>query len=206
VKNLELIDHSEKLRLLNIGFKGWAKLLLFGLYVLEELFVEGEIAVGDLKIMLKRPENVKEFAFFRQVLFVVPTVVAELVKSEMGTEKLEMQLRALPFDGKELSEEFLRGALYGELQLPERLSQLRKTVDRIKAAPFLLEAFAIRLREMFFRLNDGEKAEIMAFQRFVAEVRAVLMGETESQNSINKEIQRLETLRNTRRLKDDRPN
>jgi hypothetical protein len=201
-KNLELIDHSEKLRLLSICFRGWARLLLFALYILEELYVEGEIKIGNIKVVLSRPENMKEPTFLRYMLFLAPVLVSEAVKQELGTEKLEIQLKEIPFGPREVSEEFLRGVLYGDLRLPDKLQQLKRTVDRVKTAPFLLEAFVLRLHEMFFRLDDRDKGSVIAFQRFAAEVKAILDGGGE--RSVEREIQKLEVQKNLQKLKPEK--
>lgn len=199
-KNLELIDHPEKLRMLGICFRGWAKLLLFGLYILEELYVEGEIKIGELKITLKRPTSMKEPDFIREILFLAPLFTADFIRHELGTEKLDLQLKEIPFDPKEIPEEFLRGVLHGDLRIPDKLAQLKLTSQRIKTAPFLLEAFAIRLREMFFRLEDDDKGSVIAFQRFAAEVRAMLAGELSSA-FVDREMHRLGTLKHAQMLR-----
>ena len=82
--------------MLGICFRGWAKLLLFGLYILEELYVEGEIKIGELKITLKRPTSMKEPDFIREILFLAPLFTADFIRHELGTEKLDLQLKEIP--------------------------------------------------------------------------------------------------------------
>ena len=173
LKNLEGIPRQSKEEHLQAVLEGWATLVRYTCLLFETLLGDEQIVVGPLKFQLKLPPEVK--ATVLRILFLnIPLLVSLLLRKDLGSQKLAVQLKENE-RAASMTVEFLQTGLYADMKLPEYLGQLSKLHKRVQSSRFFLEALLTKLRDIYLRF-DVSPAEQERFRRLVLEIGADFQG------------------------------
>lgn len=173
LKNLENLPKELKLQYLDEVLEGWSTLLRYACITFHETLEKGELKIGDVVCKLVVPENVNK-RFLRLMFLGIPQVVGDYIRRDLGTEKLEQELKNVPGD-RHITPSFLPTTLCAELKLPEYISELEKLRKRIRGSGFFSEALLLKLQEIYVRYGVDEK-ERPAFRKLAGEISADIQG------------------------------
>ncbi|WP_338156393.1 metallophosphoesterase [Bradyrhizobium elkanii] len=173
LKNLENIPKERKELHLAKILDGWSTLMLFACLAFKDSIESREIRLGPMKLLIDLPEKADARAF-RMIFLTIPVVVSELVRRDLGSQKLALQLRNENL-ASSLSASFLQTALYADLKLNEYLGRLKAFRTRAGQSMIFQEALLIKMRELFLRLGLSEE-DHHSFVTIAAEISAELKG------------------------------
>lgn len=173
LKNLENIPREKKEEHLEKILEGWSTLLRYICLMYKNALIDKKFVLGTREFKFEVPEHIvaRKIRYF---FLRLPTLVSGLLRTHLGTQKLELQLRR-DYPKRSLTVAFLQTGLYADLQLTEYLNQLKSLHKRVSESPFFLEALLVKLRDFYLRFGVA-RYERVAFRRLIAEIRADVEG------------------------------
>ncbi len=192
IKNLEDIPREKKEYHLQRVINGWALVTAFSVRLFALLFEDGEVKTGDTTFVFDDGRQT-DGRQIRMLMANIPTVVSNVVRAHVGTEKLNLQLKSV---GENAVESFLAQSLRLDMRLPEILTDVRRTLAKSKGEPIVLEFWMWKLRDSFMRFGLGE-IDTAQFRRLIAEADADVLGLKGSDRSdrISETLQRVDKRR-----------
>jgi hypothetical protein len=126
--------------------------------------------------------------------------VSHWVRGDVGTQKLELQLRNVKL-ADSITALFVQIGLYADLRLTGYLKGLQEFVVSIRQSEFFLEALMVKLRDIFIRFGIPKEHE-RAFAELVAEISADAQGLTGKERSqhLSRTVQDLHQRRQVAKL------
>ena len=194
LKNMELIDDTEKRRHLTKVWHGWGCFLHLSLHLASEIAIHRRIRIDGVLYEIAAPHGISNEALARLIALNLPMGVSRLISANLGTEKLEKQLTepALDEARNPLVFEFFRAALISDLRLPASEHALGAALDVMQSSAYLTEAMIWKIAELrrYDKLSN-DKFDKLAPR--VATAISVLKGGTSDQreNEKRKQISRL---------------
>ena len=92
MKNLENIPKAKKEQHLRKILEGWSTVMLYACIVFKEITERRTLQVGPIKFTFDLPETLD--ARLLRILFVhIPIIISDLVRRDLGSQKLALQLR-----------------------------------------------------------------------------------------------------------------
>lgn len=173
LKNLENIPKGPKELHLTKILEGWSTLMLYACLAFKDSIESREIHLGPMKLLIDLPEKADARAF-RMIFLTIPVVVSELVRRDLGSQKLALQLKNDAL-APSLSADFLQTALYADLKLNEYLGRLKAFRKKTDQSMIFQEALLIKMRELFLRLGLSEE-DHHSFVTIAAEISAEIKG------------------------------
>lgn len=165
VRSTELVEDSAKRAHLSKVLAGWGKLTLHSLLHVPSLVKNRRMVIGGVTYEIFFPRTMKDDEIARRVYFGLPRGISGLVKTYLGSEKLERQLSedSLSQSQEEGLVKFLRRSLYCDLRLPGFIEQFKQLEEDLRGMRFLYEAFAWKGWEMIakFALSNQEYNDIV---------------------------------------------
>jgi hypothetical protein len=183
LKNLEFIDGPEKQRHLGIVLEGWAQALVFGIFMLRLLLEKSEIELSGTKFKFGFKLREEDTAIVRYFFLILPTFVSYYLRNDLGTEKLELALRANQ-GSNAISVEFMRTCLLLDLRLSDYEKSVSKFVKSVRKKPFFIEAMIVKLRDFYLR-NSFSSHEDGVVRRLLQELFELLPSDDGSEKSSN---------------------
>lgn len=202
LKNSEGIPAQAKAKHLQAVLEGWATMLRYACLLFQAVFDKEILEVGSLKYRLDRP-SIRP-GVLRKLFLTIPLIVSYFLRRDLGSQKLEVQLRDIHASGS-LTAAFLQTGLYADMKLDEYIGQLRKLQKRVTNSPFFLEALLVKLRDIYIRYNIAP-GEIKSFRSLVVEISADVKGlkgseRTEHTKKVIEDIERRELVARLRQEK-----
>lgn len=147
LKNMELIEDTEKRRHLGKVWRGWGTFLHLGLNMVEDLAHHRRVRINGVLCEVYAPKDMADKELARIIALNMPTGVARLIFASLGTEKLERQLTEPDLESTEqpLVYEFFRTALIADLQLSAAGRALAIALERLVSSPYLSEALVWKI-------------------------------------------------------------
>ena len=177
LKNLENMPKAKKEQHLKVILEGWSTVMLYACIAFKEIIEKREIQLGSVKFKFDLPKDI-DARVVRIIFLHIPIVISDIVRRDLGSEKLAVQLRNENL-ASTLSDLFLQTSVYADLKLDEYLKQLKALKDRVTASGsrVFLESILIKMREIYLRL--GLRADEQdGFLRVAAELSAEIKGLT----------------------------
>jgi hypothetical protein len=112
--------------------------------------------------------------FLRMFFLTIPVLVSELLRRDLGSQKLFLQLKNDEL-AKSLSDTFLQASLYGDLKLPEYIGRLKSFRQKSRHSQIFQEILLLKMRTIFLRLGLQEN-EQLPFLALAAEISADIKG------------------------------
>jgi len=190
LKNLENMPKAKKEQHLKVILEGWSTVMLYACIAFKEIIEKREIQLGSVKFKFDLPKDI-DARVVRIIFLHIPIVISDIVRRDLGSEKLAVQLRNENL-ASTLSDLFLQTSVYADLKLDEYLKQLKALKDRVTASGsrVFLESILIKMREIYLRL--GLRADEQdGFLRVAAELSAEIKGLTGEERK--REIDRYST-------------
>lgn len=212
VKNMELIEDSEKRRHLANIWRGWAIFLHLSLAIVSELAQHRRLRINGVMYEFNAPIGMSDEELSRIIALNMPASISRIIAGSLGTEKLERQLTEPDFAelNYPLIYEFFRSSLIADLRLDATPGALQAALAALKDSTFLLESLIWKIADL--RRMDGIKqAHFDALVADLAGSVARLKGGTpkERGEEKRKQIVRLKRegtlLRIKRQHDDERP-
>lgn len=175
LKNLENIPKEKKEHHLRIILDGWSKVILYGCLGFKDIIEVRELEIAGTKIHLDLPEKI-DARTVRSIFLTIPVVISEILRKDLGSPKLSMQLKNDSL-ADSLSDAFLQTGLYADLKLSEYIGRLKAFRARSEKQGSLIfqEILLEKMRLLFLRLGLEEE-EQRAFLAIAAEISATLKG------------------------------
>jgi hypothetical protein len=204
LKNLENIPKEKKEEHLRNILDGWSKVILYACVGFKDIIEVRELRIGGTKIHLDLPDKI-DARTVRSIFLKIPVVISEILRRDLGSPKLSLQLRNDSLAGS-LSDSFLQTGLYADLKLPEYLGRLKafRTRSERQGSSIFQEILLEKMRMLFLRLGL-EDAEQHSFLAIAAEISAGLNGLTgeERQREIVRYMTDLRKKDQVNRLRDN---
>lgn len=175
LKNLENIPKEKKEEHLSKILDGWSKVILYACVGFRDIIEVRELEIAGTKVHLDLPNKV-DARTVRAIFLKIPVVISELLRRDLGSPKLALQLKNDDL-ATSLSDSFLQTGLFADLKLSEylgRLKSFRARADKQNSMIFL-EIMLEKMRLLFLRLGLDE-SEQPAFLAIAAEISAQLKG------------------------------
>jgi hypothetical protein len=204
LKNLENIPKGKKEEHLRNVLEGWSKVILYGCVAFKEIIEVRELEMAGTKIKIELPDKV-DARLIRSIFLSIPIAISELLRRDLGSQKLALQLRNDSLAAT-LSDHYLQTGLYADLKLPEylgRLKAFRKRAEK-QASLIFLELLLLKMRRLFLRLGleDDEQHGFLAIAGEISADLKGLSGE-ERQREIDRYTTELQKKDQVNRLRDN---
>lgn len=202
LKNLENIPKQQKEAHLEKILEGWSTLMVYACLAFKESMEARTIQLGDMKLVIDLPEKADARAF-RGIFLSIPVVVSELVRRDLGSQKLALQLKS-DTATQSLSAGFLKTALYADLKLPEYIGRLKGFREKAESSLIFQELLLLKMRQLFLRLGLSEE-EQHPFLTIAAEISAEVKGldGEERQREIDRYTTELKKKDQVKRLREN---
>src|SRR5262249_66612 len=138
---------------LRLVLQGWSTIILYASIVFKEVIDQRKIEIGNMKFTIELPDKI-DARLLRLIFLSIPVAVSDILRRDLGSQKLAMQLRADSVAGT-LSDAFLQTSLYADLKLPEyinRLKAFKRKAGEVSSHIFL-EALLMKMHAIFLRLG-----------------------------------------------------
>lgn len=173
LKNLENLSKEQKEKHLRQVIGGWATVLQYACLLFRDLIEKPEIKLGTMSFRLVLPEK-STAELLRRIFLQIPTTISHMVRQDIGSQKLELLLRA-EYSDMNLAENFLQSGVYADLKLKEYLLKLNRLHKKIDGKTFLLEALLVKMRDIYMRFGVSD-TDREPFRHLVAEIYADVLG------------------------------
>ncbi len=195
VKNMEMIDDTQKRAHLEELWRGWATFLHFSLGIVTELVRHRRIRINGVLYIVNAPHGMTDAELVRAISVQMPTGISELLSATLGTEKLERQLLNVePASDAPLIYEFFRVALVADLRLAAVPRVLSSGLDRLRKSSYLSEALITKIS--YLRRLDRLKGE--HFEE-IAPALATAIADLKGGSRKSKEIEKRRQLEHLKR-------
>lgn len=196
LKNLEGIPHATKMRHLEKIVSGWASIAVFFINLIPLLFEGGNLQFAGRKIQFVNTAKIAG-EFIRALMIHVPVLVSSLMRADLGTLKLELQLKDLECLDKPVSD-FLRIGLLADMKADAFIKMISRFFKTYSGSPFLIESSIRKILDMYYRYGL-KKAEMDEIEKIIADTCSKHYG-TDGERERSTMITRLKTQRLISRL------
>jgi len=153
--------------------EGWSRLILYACIVFKTVIERRKLEFGDMSFEVQLPAKF-DARFLRMFFLTIPVLVSELLRRDLGSQKLFLQLKNDEL-AKSLSDTFLQASLYGDLKLPEYIGRLKSFRQKSRHSQIFQEILLLKMRTIFLRLGLQEN-EQLPFLALAAEISADIKG------------------------------
>jgi hypothetical protein len=153
--------------------EGWSKIILYACIVFKNVIERRKLEIGDLSFEIELPQKF-DARFLRMFFLTVTVIVSELLRRDLGSQRLVLQLRN-DSRAKSLSDAFLQASLYGDLKLPEYVGRLKSFKQKSQHSHIFQEILLLKMRTIFLRLGLQDN-EQLPFLALAAEISADIKG------------------------------
>ena len=161
LKNMEIIPDQTKREHLKKILSGWSLLTVQSLWSVPLLAKHRKIKINGMYYEVLLPRHYSEARVARTIYLELPNSIGHLLKTMLGTEKLERQLVEPSLD--EAREPaiitYYRHSLIADLRLGDWCSSLNSLYEQLRTIPYLKEALLRKVGNIYslgFDLRDGE--------------------------------------------------
>jgi predicted MPP superfamily phosphohydrolase len=161
LKNMEIIPDFLKRQHLQKILTGWGILTAQSLWIVPTLAKHRQLKINGIKYNVILPRQYSEAKVARTIYVELPNSIAHLMKSILGTEKLELQLKqpSLEEAGEPTILTYYRYSLVADLRLGDWCSSLDTLSGKLANKIYLREALLRKIAGMYslgFDLRDAE--------------------------------------------------
>jgi hypothetical protein len=161
LKNMEIISDSLKRKHLKNILIGWGILTAQSLWVVPMLSKHRQLKINGIQYTVILPRHYSEAKVARTIYVELPNSIAHLMKTMLGTEKLELQLRqpSLEETGEAAILTYYRYSLIADLRLGDWCGSLDALSGKLANKAYLRESLLRKVAGMYslgFDLRDGE--------------------------------------------------
>jgi hypothetical protein len=153
--------------------EGWSRLILYACIVFKTVIERRKLEFGEMSFEVQLPAKF-DARFLRMFFLTIPVLVSELLRRDLGSQKLFLQLKNDEL-AKSLSDTFLQASLYGDLKLPEYIGRLKSFRQKSRHSQIFQEILLLKMRTIFLRLGLQEN-EQLPFLALAAEISADIKG------------------------------
>ena len=161
LRDMELIPDEVKRRHLANVMQGWGIFTAQGLWVVPLLAKHRKMKVNGVEYEVALPRHYSEARVARTIYLELLNSISYLIKTKLGTEKLEHQLTEPKFE--EAREpailKYYRYSLIADLRIGDWCGALNSLHDHLRSIPYLRESLLRKIGGMYslgFDLRDGE--------------------------------------------------
>lgn len=169
VKNMEIIDDSDKRRHLNVLWRGWSIFLYLSLRIVPEIARHRRFRINGVLYELNAPFGMSDGELTRIISLNMPVGVSRMISATLGTEKLERQLVEPQLDvvGQPLVFELIRASLVADLKLAATPGTLRTAFEALHDSSYLQEALLWKVADLR-RMNRISESHLQAISGTMA--------------------------------------
>ena len=203
LKNLENIPRVKKEEHISKVLDGWATVLRYACLLFRDLLETPVIQVGPMRFTLILPEQTPN-EYLRLLFSGIPTAISHWVRNDLGSQKLEMQLRKDEL-ATSITSQFLQAGLYADMKLENFIDKLERFYKQSGDSQFFMEALITKMRDIYFRFGLTT-VEQKAFQELAGNLSADVKGlkGVARNKEMGKFIQSLKRNSQIKRLTDNR--
>lgn len=195
LKHMELVS-SEKKRLLTTELvKGWLQFCTFSLGLVPQIVKDRAVTIHGVRYRLSFQTDEPMGELARRLSITMPLATALLATSNIGSEKLRLQLtEGIGDEGYSPSEQLFRALLLADIGVPGISGILRKAFSGVRTYRYLSKVLARKLYDVAirFRLNKDEVEEI---RNIAGDIVLEIEGEKKNSKRRDAIIQKLRTQR-----------
>ena len=110
----------------------------------------------------------------RTILTALPKFIGSYIRADLGSEKLELQLKSQELTSSGM-EDLVRTGILSYLKLPDFMNMAKLFAKRWHKSEFLLHAMVLELRDVYLRYGFSD-AESQQFRNLIGTIQADLKG------------------------------
>lgn len=155
LKNLETIKDIDKRYHLSLILRGWSFFLGISLYIVPELAKKRKYKLNGVNYTVNAPLSMPNNDLSRLIALSLPTGISLLIKTSLGTEKLERQLCLPTVNEKSdpLVYDFFRVSLISDLRLRGTTPAIHEFLELSRKSDYFTEAMIWKIKET--RIRNG---------------------------------------------------
>lgn len=165
LKNMELIETSEKEAVLEDVIKGWLQFVSMTMGIVPTLARKRQMSYGGIEYRIVYPDDMKAGEIARRIMSYLPISCAKIAALNLGTEKLRSQLEIGIGDDPaktDPSVQFMRGSILAQIGVDGLDAIMQPLRQALKNHRYLEEVFVRQLAEIVvrFRLPPKQLANV----------------------------------------------
>lgn len=177
IKNMEAISDAEKRSHLSKLLHSWSVFTMISLNAAPAMARHRKVRINGVFYHVNMPRAWSEIKVLKSILLDMPNSVSRVLTSQLGTEKLERQLREplLGENDEPAIVRFYRSSLLSDLRIKGWVKAWSDLTHSLKDSSYLLEAALKKISDTY-RLNANDKETESSLRRTIADSIATLRG------------------------------